>query len=68
DVSKTQSVNLPHVLSVGRQAYEIQNYGSQEYLDREYDYHLDFFLQGGSWIAVEIHILSWTVRLQPFDL
>lgn len=64
------TVNLPYILSVGRQAYEIQNYGTQEYLDREYDYHLDFFLKGDSWLAVEIHVLSWSVRLQNinFDL
>ncbi len=61
-------VNLPYVLSVGRQAYEIQNYGSQEYLDREHDYHLDFFLKGDTWIAVEIHVLSWSKRIQSIEL
>ena len=61
-------VNLPYVLSVGRQAYEIQNYGHQEYLDREHDYHLDFFLKGSTWIAVEIHVLSWSKRIQNVEL
>ena len=62
------NVNLPYILSVGRQAYEIQNYGHQEYLDREHDYHLDFFLKGGKWIAVEIHVLSWSKRIQNVEL
>ncbi len=57
-------VNLPYILSQGRMAYEIQNYGHQEYLDREYDYHLDFFLKGDTWVAVEIHVLSWAYRVQ----
>lgn len=61
-------VNLPYILSVGRQAYEIQNYGTQEYLDREYDYHLDFFLKGDKWIAIEIHVLSWSKRIQNVAL
>ena len=60
-------VNLPYILSQGRMAYEIQNYGHQEYLDREYDYHLDFFLKGEQWIAVEIHVLSWSRRIQNVD-
>ncbi len=61
-------VNLPYILSQGRQAYDIYNYGSQEYLDREYDYHLDFFLKGDTWMAVEIHVLSWSIRFQPEEL
>ncbi|MDE5997373.1 MAG: FimB/Mfa2 family fimbrial subunit [Muribaculaceae bacterium] len=61
-------VNLPYILSQGRQAYDIQNYGTQEYLDREYDYNLDFFLKGDTWIAVEIHVLSWSKRLQNEEL
>lgn len=57
-------VNLPYILSVGRQAYEIQNYGHQEYLDREHNYQLDFWLKGDSWVSVEIHVLSWSKRVQ----
>lgn len=60
-------VNLPYILSQGRMAYEIQNYGHQEYLDREHDYHLDFFLKGGKWIAIEIHVLSWNKRIQNVE-
>ena len=62
------SVNLPHYLSLGRDAYALQNYSHQEYLDREYDYNLDFFLSGGKWIAVEIKVLSWSRRIQIEEL
>lgn len=61
-------INLPYILSQGRQAFEIQNYGHQEYLDREHDYNLDFFLKGDEWIAVEIHVLSWSKRIQNIEL
>ncbi len=61
-------VNLPYILSQGRMAYEIQNYGHQEYLDREHDYRLDFFLKGDEWIAVEIKVLSWSKRIQNVEL
>ncbi|MDE7412608.1 MAG: FimB/Mfa2 family fimbrial subunit [Muribaculaceae bacterium] len=61
-------VNLPYILSQGRQAYEIQNYGQQEYLDREHDYRLDLFLKGDDWMMVELHVLSWSKRIQNFDL
>lgn len=60
-------VNLPYILSQGRMAYEIQNYGQQEYLDREYDYHLDFFLKGDKWLNIEIHVLSWSKRIDNVD-
>ena len=61
-------VNLPHYLSLGRDAYALENYGSQEYLDREYNYNLDFFLYGTEWIAVEIRVLSWSKRIQIENL
>ena len=57
-------VNLPHYLSLGRDAYALENYSHQEYLDREYNYNLDFFLSGGEWIAMEIRVLSWSKRIQ----
>ena len=62
------NINLPHYLSMGRDAYALSNFGHQEYLDREYDYHLDFFLSGSKWIAVEIHVLSWSKRVQNVEL
>lgn len=63
-------INLPSVLSQGRDAYEIYNYGHQEYLDREYDYHLDFFLRGDKWLYCDIviNVLSWSKRVQRVEL
>jgi len=59
-------INLPYILSEGRTAYEIQNYQPQEYLDREYDYRLEFFLRGDRWqyVTVCIDVLSWAKRIQ----
>lgn len=59
-------VNLPYYLSFGRSAYATHHYSSQEYLDREYDYHLDFFLKGGQWdyLVLNVNILPWTMRFQ----
>jgi hypothetical protein len=47
-------------------AYEINNYQPQEYLDREYDYRLEFFLRGDRWefVSVCIDVLSWAKRIQ----
>ncbi len=63
-------INLPSMLSQGRMAYELYNYGHQEYLDREYDYHLDFFLKGDKWLYCDIviNVLSWSKRTQNVDL
>lgn len=62
------TVNLPHYLSLGRDAYALENYTHQEYLDREYDYNLDFFLSGSKWISLEIRVLSWSRRIQIEEL
>lgn len=63
-------INLPSMLSQGRIAYDIYNYGHQEYLDREYDYHLDFFLKGDKWLYCDIviNVLSWSKRTQNVEL
>lgn len=62
-------VNLPEYLQSGRSALE-KRYGEQEFLDREYDYKLDFFLKGDTWTYVDISIsvLGWKVRIQNVDL
>ncbi len=59
-------INLPYILCEGRMAYEINNYQPQEYLDREYDYRLEFFLRGDRWqfVSVCIDVLSWSKRIQ----
>lgn len=63
-------INLPYTLAEGRIAYDIYNYSPQEYLDREYDYRLDFLLKGGKWyyMDVVINVLSWSKRFQNVEL
>ena len=63
-------INLADCLAQGRGAFEYQNYSAQEFLDREYDYKLDFFLKGGEWqyIQLGISILDWSKRIQRADL
>ncbi len=63
-------MNLTQLLAQGRTAYELQNYPPQEYLDREYDYHLDFLLKGDAWASCDIviNVLSWSKRIQNTDL
>lgn len=65
-------INLPEMLSQGRNAPAYMRYGVQEYLDREYDYHLDFFLTegGGTWeyASVRVSVLSWAYRIQNVKL
>ena len=62
-------INLPYILSSGRN-YQERYYHYQEYLDREYDYRLQFIIRGGRvddiqlFIGAEVHIIPWTVRQQ----
>lgn len=66
DNSCVADINLPSILSQGRNAFEIYNYSPQEYLDREYDYDLDLFLLNDQWqyINVKINIMAWVIRIQ----
>lgn len=57
-------IDLPKLLLNGRKAFELFSYGAQEYLDREYDYSLHFYLSGDHWVSVVIYPLSWAVRKQ----
>ena len=60
------NINLPEILQQGRGAFERYAYTSQEFLDRAYDYRLDFILVGSQWryILLEIHNLPWSKRIQ----
>ena len=64
------NINLPAILADGRMAYERYNYSAQEYLDREYQFALDFYLVGDKWqyISVSIAALSWSYRVQNVEL
>ncbi len=63
-------INLTQFLSEGRIAYDIRNYGDQEYLDREYDYHLNLFLQGNKWkyCDIVVNVLGWARRKENIEL
>lgn len=69
DGTVVAAINLPYILSEGRTAYEIYSYQPQEYLDREYDYRLEFFLKGDRWqyVSICIDVLSWAKRIQHID-
>lgn len=62
-------INLPYYLSQARGWFETVHYSEQEFLDREYDYHLDFFLTNGSWsyVALKINIMPWVMRIQNIN-
>ena len=64
------SINLPEYLAQGRGAFERYNYSAQEFLDRAYDYRLDFTLVGEQWqfISLHIHTLPWVMRWQNVNL
>lgn len=68
--AQVAKINLPAILADGRRAYELYNYSPQEYLDREYQFSLDFFLSGDKWqyINVTIAALSWAYRVQNVEL
>jgi hypothetical protein len=66
-------INLPYILSSGR-TYQERYYHYQEYLDREYDYRLQFILKGGRmdeiqlFLGTHVHIIPWAVRQQHEEL
>jgi len=63
-------INLTEFLAQGRNAYDLYAYSKQEYLDRSYDYYLDFFIKNDTWqyAEVRINVLSWVKRIQNTDL
>lgn len=63
------SLNLASILAEGRGAFETYFYSEQEYLDRAYDYYLNFILVDGQWEEIELvvprlHITPWARRFQ----
>ena len=65
------NVNLPDLLSRLRTSEEY-SYSAQEFLDRAYDYKLQFFIQGGKlkycFITISVNVLSWSRRIQFEEL
>ncbi len=64
------AINLTDALAQGRNAYDAYAYSRQEYLDRSYDYYLDFFIKNDVWqyAEVRINVLSWAMRIQNVNL
>ncbi len=64
------AINLTEFLAQGRNAYDLFAYSRQEYLDRAYDFYLDFFIRNEKWqyAEVRINVLSWAKRIQNVDL
>ena len=68
------NIDLCYYLALARNAYETQHYGTQEYLDREYDYRLDFGFDGSGsgetwkYMTIRINVLSWAIRIQNEEL
>ena len=66
-------INLPYILSSGR-TYQERYYHYQEYLDREYDYRLQFIIRGSRieeiqfFIGTHVHIIPWAMRQQDEQL
>ena len=66
-------INLPYILASGRN-YQERYYHYQEYLDREYDYRLQFIIRGGRvdeiqlFLGTHVHIIPWAVRQQHENL
>lgn len=63
-------VNLPDLLSRLRTSEDIYRYSEQEFLDRGYDYQLDFYLKGDrlAYVNISISILGWSKRIQFEEL
>ena len=68
------NIDLCYYLALARNAYETQHYSQQEYLDREYDYRLDFGFAGEGqqetwkYMTISINVLSWAIRIQNEEL
>lgn len=66
------NINLPHGLARARSKYELDNYGPQEYLDREYDYDVILYLRDGkfegAFLRIVINATPWVIRMQSETL
>ena len=64
------NVNLPDLLSRLANYDDLHRYSAQEFLDRGYDYSLEFFLKGTrlQYVNISISVLDWSVRVQFSEL
>lgn len=67
-------INLTDFLAQGRNAFDTYAYSRQEYLDRAYDFYMDFFIKNEKWqyvelrIGMRLNILSWAKRIENISL
>lgn len=61
--------NLTNLLLKGKEKYSTQNWGDQEYLDRQNLFEISYPLgyPMPEWVDVSISALSWTKRIQTVD-
>ncbi len=62
-------MDLASYLAIARNSDEAHRYSEQEFLDREHNYKLTFFLVGDVWkyVDIGISIASWGVRVQNLE-
>lgn len=65
--------NFSGILAAGNDAYAIEGWSAQEYLDREYDFEVDFQIDDNNstvddikflWVDVRVSVLGWAQRIQ----
>ena len=70
------TLNLVDLLCRLRNYDDLHRYTPQEFLDRAYDYNIEFFLKAGkpayidvtTYVAIGVNILSWSRRVQLVQL
>lgn len=62
--------NLNSLLAKGREAYETFKWSEQEYLDREYEYSIEFGLDDEmpKWVQINVSILGWAKKVLNTEL
>ena len=74
DGHEVVNIDLCYYLALARTAFEMQHDEEQEYLDREYDYCLDFGFERKDdhdvwkYMTISINALSWSLRIQNTTL
>lgn len=67
---ETRLENVSKHLARGNEAFRAEGWTDQEYLDREYDYSLEFPFDGPvpKWVQVNVQVLGWSKRFQNENL
>jgi hypothetical protein len=62
------SVNLAWLLALQYTSEHKNQWAEQEYLDRQSDYSLTFFIDGDTWLSSKVIINGWTLNLGTTEL